>query len=428
MALACSAITAVSGGVSFWSFGVFILPLQEEFGWLRAEIAGAFSISWLVQGLLGPLVGRTVDRIGSKPVVVLGTLATGISFVLLTTTSTLWQFYLFHFLSAVCRTWMFYLPLNVLITKWFVRQRTLALAIFTSGFSVGGVLFVPLLTLIADSVGWRGGYWFCGAALYAVVLPLALGILRSTPSEMHLTPDGDPAPTGTSPAASDPRESSSHSPISTAIERPSLPVASIRHWTVSEALRTRAFWLIAGGLSVMFAVQLSFNVHAIALFVSRGLTTWTAAAVVVAFTAIIGLLRVPFGYFIDRTANARAIILLVTLTQGAAVLLLLLSTGPIALGVFVALWGITGGGLPLLESALIFRTFGDRHYGALLGTSGLVSTGGALLGPVFAGMVFDATGGYDAALLVFFTASLVAFGFFLAFRPPNLRQQGNPSA
>lgn len=418
IALAGCGITAVSAGVSFWSFGVFLLPIEREFGWLRAEISVAFSAAWFVQGLLGPLVGRGVDRYGARPLILWGTIATGLCFVLLATTASLWQFYLFHVVHAFCRAWMFYLPLNVLITKWFVRRRSVALALFTLGFPIGGVVFVPLLTFIADTVGWRGGYLICGLVLCAVVLPLTLLVLRSSPEEMGLNPDGDPdqALLGADTAGNPASQSIPQARSGGAGGSVFAPLA--QSWTVREVLRIRAFWLLALGFSLTFLTQISFSVHSIPFFVSRGLTTEIAAVVVSSSTAVVGLLRIPFGFAIDRISSVRSVMLLLLVTQSLSLGILLVSVDPIFLWAFVLLWGFTGGGMPLMESALIVRAFGDKNYGAILGTEGLVSTVGTVLGPVLTGMVFDITGSYSSALLASLAVSLVAFGAFVAFRPP----------
>lgn len=413
IAFSCAAITAISAGVSFWSFGVLILPLEQEFRWMRGEIAGAFSVSWLIAGVIGPVIGRAVDHYGARPLIVWGTLTAGLCFGLLATTQNLWQFFLFHSLLSFCRAWMFYIPLSALITRWFVRRRAIALAIFTSGFAVGGVVFVPLLTFLANTVGWRWTYLFCGAALYTVVLPLGFWILRSRPEDLGLTADGEPQPPPAVPSAADP-----------ALQTASAPASEIPSWTVREAVGSQAFWLLALGFSLTFLTQIAFSVHAIPFFVSRGLSPESGAGVISAATALTGLLRVPFGYVIDRTPSVRAIMLLILGTQGLSFLVLLISVEPLALSGFILFAGFTGGGMPLLESAFIFRIFGDRHYGALLGTLGLVETAGSLLGPVLAGVVFDATGSYSWALIFSLVTTLFAFGCFLAFSPPKPRNIG----
>ena len=410
MALSCGAIVGTGAGVSFWSFGILILPLEQEFGWLRGELSGAFSLSWLISGVVAPFVGRAVDRYGARPLILGGTLTSGLCFVLLAFTGTLWQFYLFQGLMAFCRAWMFYIPLSTLITRWFVRQRALALAIFTSGFAVGGVFFVPFLTFVVNLVGWCWTYLLCGAILYLVVLPLALWVLRSSPHERGLTPDGDPEFPIVGSAASAVRQD-----VLTA------PEPDPRDLTVREALRTRAFWFIAVGFALTFFTQISFSVHAIPFFVSRGLTPGASAGVVSASTALVGLLRIPFGLLIDRTPNIRAIVLFAIFTQSLSFSVLLFSVEPLALWSFVLLSGLTGGGMPLLESALIFRTFGDRHYGALLGTVGLVETAGVLVGPIAAGAIYDSSGSYSWAIMLFLVTSLLAFSSFSAFRPRDAR-------
>ncbi len=407
IALSCAAIIGAAAGVSFWSFGVLILPLEKEFGWPRGEIAGAFSISWMVGGLLSPFVGRAVDHFGARPMILMGTAATGASFLLLTTTQTLWQFYALHVFMVFCRSWMFFIPLSALITRWFVRRRSLALAIFTCGFPVSGVVFVPVLTFLANSFGWRETYIFCGLALWIIVLPLALWVLSSRPQDRGLMPDGDPQ---VLPVASS--QESHH------LSAESQPV---HQWTVREALGTRAFWLIAVGFGLTFLAQISFSVHSIPFFVSRGIPPEAAAGLVSASNALVVLLRIPYGSLVDRIPDTRRLALLALSTQFASFSVVLFSVESPALWAFVLFQGLTGSGMPLIESSFVFRTFGDRHYGALLGTLGLVGTAGTLLGPVLAGVIFDTTGSYTPALIMFLGTSVMAFLCFVSFRPPKPR-------
>lgn len=391
--------------MSFWAFGVFILPLEREFGWARAEVSGAFSASWLVAGLIGPFVGRAVDRYGARPLMLAGTAASGVSFLALAGVQELWQFYLGQIVMSFCRAWMFYIPMNALVTRWFVRRRSVALALATSGFAVGGMLFVPLLTFLEEAAGWRWGYVFCGGVLYAVVFPLVLWVLRSRPEDLGLLPDGDPP--RTVPSAADP-----------AFAQPAYPQPTGHQWSSREALRSRTFWLVALGFSLTFFSNISFTVHAIPFFVSRGLTADIGAGVISATNAVVALVRVPFGLLIDRAPSVRAIMFLAIASQAAAMSVLLVSTEPAALWSFVGFWSVGGGGMPLLEAAFIVRTFGERHYGALLGTMGMVETTGTLIGPVLAGFVFDVTGSYEAAMLMFLGTSAGAFACFAALRPP----------
>ncbi|MEZ4482511.1 MAG: MFS transporter [Dehalococcoidia bacterium] len=101
---------AVGSGVSFWSLTLYVEPLEREFGWSRAEVTGAISVSVGAAGLFGPLVGRWIDIRGPRTVILIGAVLTAASYLLMSTTSNLWQWYLYSSINSVFRTMMFFLP------------------------------------------------------------------------------------------------------------------------------------------------------------------------------------------------------------------------------------------------------------------------------------------------------------------------------
>ena len=141
-------VMAVGEGMAFSSFGLFVEPLEEEFSWARAEVALGFSVSLLVSGITAPMVGRAIDRFGTRRLLVFGTLFTGLSFLLLATVSSLWEWYAFLAINAVTRQAISYIPFQVLIAHWFGRRRATAVAILGTGLwlGAGGIQW--------DAEGW----------------------------------------------------------------------------------------------------------------------------------------------------------------------------------------------------------------------------------------------------------------------------------
>jgi predicted MFS family arabinose efflux permease len=135
----------------------------------------------------------------------------------------------------------------------------------------------------------------------------------------------------------------------------------------------------------------------------------------VSYSAIIRtLVRVGIGLAVDRIADLRTVAIVVVLGQAMGVLLLTISTHPAALVIFVIIWGFGGGAGPVLEPLLLTRTFGVANFGAILGVMMLVETTGNIGLPVVGGAIFDSTGSYIAAFLLYvaiYLASCVAFFF-----------------
>ena len=145
---------AFASGFSFWSFGLYIGPLENEFGWTRAQVSVGFSVALLVSGVTSPFVGRWIDVRAPRSSILLGTLLASLTYLLLAVTSSLWQWYLFNAVNAVFRQMMFFIPFQTLVSRWFDARRGIALGILGTGFSMGGFLVVQLMRYVIDTLDW----------------------------------------------------------------------------------------------------------------------------------------------------------------------------------------------------------------------------------------------------------------------------------
>lgn len=380
---------AVSSGISFWAFGLFFAPLEEEFGWTRSQVSGAVSVVWLVSGLMGPLVGWWVDRHGVRGAMLMGVLGNSATFFLLPWVKTLWHLYLLYGIGALFRAWMFYLPVQTLVSRWFRWRRGLAMSIANAGFGVGGFIFTPLITFLIERWGWRQAFFISGIVQLAYFLPVVLLVIKESPQSMGVE---------------EPQ-------VATVWSRGESPDKN--DYTLAEAVRTPAFWCIVGAMFLSYMSMLSFLVHAVPFFRWRGISAEGAAAIMSANTGLYTTLRISMGWVGDRIPPLR-LALAATLLQMIAVTLALISTSVPMLVVFVPMWASAQGAGPLLEPLLLSRFFGMAHFGAILGASGLFSSLGQVVGPYLTGWLYDATGGYDAALMMFIGAYGLAGLSFMA--------------
>ena len=143
---------AIASGVSFWVLGYYVTPLEEEFGWSRTLLQTGISVSLLISGIASPLAGKVVDKWGPRRSIIWGTVFTCATYVLLSTTSSLVEWYLYFSINSFFRGFMFYIPFQVLISRWFDRKRGRAVGIMAMGFSLGGFL-MPAMQRIIDDVG-----------------------------------------------------------------------------------------------------------------------------------------------------------------------------------------------------------------------------------------------------------------------------------
>ena len=388
---------AVGSGVSFWSFGLYIGPLEDEFDWSRAAISGGFSISLLLSGLIAPFVGRWIDRYGPRRVLLIGAVLTALSYLLLAITTELWHWYLFQSINAVFRQMMFFMPFQALVSRWFDRKRGLAVGILATGFSLGGFVVVPLMRLTIDAVGWEGSFVVAGIAITAIFLPLGWFLIRDHPADVDASVDGDPVPRG---------------------ERAPRTFTGI---TVSAAIRMPLFWLIAFALMAFFYGMFGWMIHAVPYYESVGISTGGAAALV-SIAAGGGIFsRLAFGFLADRISSIEAASVVLALFLCGAMLTLLISgASTVGIAIFVALFIVGSGGGPMIEPLLLTRAFGVAHFASLLGVIAVVETTGQIVSPTAAGAIFDATNSYDWALVMFAIALLVSMTlFWLASRLPR---------
>jgi sugar phosphate permease len=388
---------ALGSGVSFWSFGLYVEPLEDQFGWTRAEVSLGFSISLLLSGLSGPLVGRWVDARGPRSSIILGAALTAASYLLLATTQELWQWYAWSSVNAVVRQMMFFIPFMALVSRWFDRRRGIAASILGTGFSLGGFIVVPIMSVLIEALGWQGALIASGVAIAALFLPIALFVVRNSPADVGVLPDGGAVP-----------EDASKAP---------LPAAGL---TLREALRTPLFWTLAFALMLFFYGMFGWLVHQVPFYESVGISRGNAAAIVSIAALCSIVTRLLVGVIADRIPRFELAAVGLAVALMASMLTLITSTAPAAIAVFLIFWVIGTAGGPMMEAMLLTRSFGVAHFATILGAIMVVETAGQIVSPTVAGAIYDRTGEYDWALRMFLGTFFGSFALFLvALRLPH---------
>jgi len=380
---------ALGSGVSMWAFGLYVEPLERQFGWTRAEVSLAFSLSLLTSGLFGPLIGRWIDARGPRSAILVGTVLTSLTYLLMATTQSLWQWYVYNAVNAIVRQLMFFFPFMALISRWFDRRRGIAISVLGSGFSLGGFAVVPVVGVVVGAVGWRGALVFTALAIAAVFLPLGAWLIRNRPSDIGVFVDGLPPE-----PLIDGRSRAEHG------------------MTLGAAMRTSQFWVISFALMLFFYGMIGWLVHQIPFYESVGISRGAATAIVSVSSGLGIVARLALGVVSDRIDRFEGAAMVLAALLAGAMAMLWLNSSMIGIAVFVTLWIAGSSGGPMMEALLLTRSFGVAHFGTILGAIAAVETVGQILSPTIAGAIYDATGGYDWALVMFvgtFTASLVLF-------------------
>jgi sugar phosphate permease len=406
LAAAVLAMTVISG-LSVWANGLYVKPLEEEFGWSRAQVSVGFSAGILVAGIAGPLIGVWIDRFGPRSALLVGSMMTGVSYVFLAMTDTLWQWYLFSAISAGFRQMTFFIPMQVIASRWFDRRRGAALSILGAGFALGGFLVLPLLALVIDATDWRGGFLFSGAISVGIIVPVTLFVLRDWPADK-----------GTYANGLLPDESSPASGGRLAIGL-----------TLTQVIRQPLFWVLSIALMLFFFGLIGWTVHIVPFFESRGLSRETAALLVSGTSGAGIITRLLIGTIADRFRRFETASALLTFMLVLGMLSVLLDTGWVGIGLFLTFWLVGTSAGALAESLTLTRAFGLAHFATILGVVVVIETSGEILSPSLAGLIFDETGKYDLALVMYAaTFSVSTLLFIVASRMKRPLLEVDPTA
>lgn len=393
--VSASGVQWLAGMLWMQSYGAYMVLLQDEFGWSKALVAGAFALTRVESGILGPLQGILVDRFGPRLILTIGTVIFGVGFMLFSQVESLLSFYLCFFLIALGSSLGGFATLMVAMVSWFSRHRAKAVAVSQLGFSIGG-LSVPFVILLLEAVGWRATAFLSGVLVLVMGLPL-VQVIRHRPQDHGEVPDGM---------------------VDSELPR-SVADALKRDFTVREALRTSAFWLISFGHALALLSVSAVMVHLVP-HLTEGLDyTLAEAGVVVAMLTAFQLLgQLSGGYLGDRMD--KRIICACCLVAHAGGLLVLAFADSFAMVVgFAALHGLGWGTRGPLMVALRADYFGATSFGTIMGFSSLIVMLGMATGPIFAGVMADIYGNYQLGLSVLAGLSLFGSVCFLAARAPG---------
>ncbi len=398
-----AAIIFLTGGTFFYGFSALFNPIVREFGWSRAAVAFAFSLRTEVGGIAAPVVGFTVDRVGPRRLMVIGVAIVALGFFLLSRTQTLWMFYGSVAVIAIGMSAAAGPVGMVAVAHWFRRRRGRALAFMTMGTGASGVMVVVLAWLIS-AFDWRNALVIVAVVQLAVCLPLALSI-RDRPEDIGLYPDGELPDPG--------REEE----MAAARGR-----ALAEGLTVRQALGSTAFWSLALALSLGNLGAMAIIVHQIPFFTDTiGLSEGVAAALVTGMTLVGVAGRFGFGYVADF-ADKRLVMTGAYAMLALSVLLFAAAHEPWQLFPALILFGLGWGGIIPVRPALQAEVFGLRAFGAIQGLLFTIATLGALVGPVFAGWMYDQRESYRLAFVMLAAVSFLAAPLLATLRRPRQAQ------
>jgi len=365
-------------GTTFYSFGVLLIPLAEEFGGGRLGVT-LLPVAMIVgSGLISPPLGRFLARGPIRETMVVGCLVTGVGFLLASHATALWQIGLvFGTALALGMQTLGGVASHALVVNWFSRGRAMALGLSLMGVSVSGVVMAHAATWLVQSGGWRLAFEAFGWTILCVA-PLVWWVAVDRPQLRNLLPDGDvPDDLAADSATQSPR------------------IVSTR-----EGLRERNLWVVAAVSGLAFMSGSAILTHSVAFATDAGFSAERGAWLlsVLAGGATAG--KVVFGWLCDRVGPRMAFLISLTVQLFGSLGFVVTNSYWMLLAVG-ALLGLGFGGILPLAAATLARAFGPASFAPMMGLMTPMLIPFQAVGTPFAAWVVDTTGSYRGALLSF---------------------------
>jgi len=384
----------LGGGFHLYGFTIFFLPITQELGLTRAATSLVFSLARAEGAIEGPLAGYLIDRFGPRPMMLAGVILSGLGYMLLAGIESYYGFLVVYLgvISLSFSAGFMHSPM-VLANTWFIRRRALAMTLISSAIGIGGTIITPLLALSVQAWGWRQGAFLSGLGLILIGVPLALLVQRS-PESIGLLPDGAPP---VSPTAATSRRGNSQ------LDNPQTQETE---FTLRQAMRTWAFWMIVLATTTRVAVYNSLTVHFVPIMVWKGVSEQRAAAML----AVMALMSLPshllVGWLADHVSKPR--LMGVCMTIGATSLLFLAyGESEWSLWVFTVLFTFMEAIFPV-GWATVGDFFGRKSFATIRGTMSFFYLWGPAFGPVITGAIYDRYQSYNPMMSSFIALALIA--------------------
>ncbi len=363
------------GAIYNYTFGVLTGPIEREFEWSRFAVTLGYSLSLIAYSVVAPFVGKLVDVLGARRVIVpsLVLFAAGLmGFSRLS--ANLWHFYALNIALGVLGCGSAIVPYSKVISHWFDRRRGLALGLASIGVGVSSFAMPSIAFLFISDAGWRAAYFWIGLMVLVVTVPVGL-FLKENPAMLGLWPDGEVRS----------RPADGKAPAEEA------------GMTGREALRSRTFWLLFAAVLFVATSVIGCLIQLVPILTDRGISPQAAAFAASLLGGAVIPGRIFSGFLMDRFFAPTVAMFFF---GGAGLGIFVLWTGAAGAWVFVAafLVGLGVGAEGETIAYLVSRYFGLRAFSEIYGYALISFAMGGVIGPPLMGIAFDMTGSYSRVL------------------------------
>ncbi len=385
-------IAAVTTGARN-GFGVFVLPMSEEFEWNRTTISIAAGIGWLMNGVTQPFLGHLFDKFDSRKVVLISLLIAGLATAGLSLTfHYLFLIFLFSFVLSTAMSGASIGTLGPLLARWFMKRRTFVLGLVASGTSIGGLILIPFSAYLVELFSWRASWIALGMIVTFLALPLGFMFIRNSPAQMGLQPDGDPDPTISGGSAPPERQRGQF---------------EVDQWYKS--FKSPPIWNLSAAYTVCGITVGLISIHFVPYAQEQvGVSLRTAGLIFGILTGLNVIGAIGGGWLADRFGrknvlgtvySVRCLAYLVLIggliaVERSITLPLIGSPGVPSLWLFAILAGFSWIASVPITTSLTAEVYGLRALATISGISFLCHQVGAFVSIIVGGVLYDLTGSY----------------------------------
>lgn len=403
-----SLMTLVFLGLIYgWS--IFVVPLENEFGWFRSETSLTFTISIMAM-CLSMLLGGFFNGKKDKPLIsmIIAAFLIAAGFIMTSRADSLLGFYICYGVFCGAGVGFSYVEIISVISRWFPARQGLMSGMMMMAFGMGAMILGPICTALMGGIGWRTIFVLLGIIM-SILLALS-GVLMKTANAFASNAKApDPASaSGSDEALSSCADTESQDGDAAGDKRP------------AEAVRTLEFWILYFFCMVLSASGLALMGHIAPCVMGMGVSAQTAALIAGITSFANGFGRVVYGTGYDRLGIRRnmfiasSIFLLATIVTVVGIRTEILPV--LIAGCF--LLGLSFGAAPPTSSTAVARVFGNRYFSANFGLNSSQLIFAAFIGPYLGGVVYTATGSYAITFSCFIPFGILAilFAFIMSRR------------
>jgi len=381
------AIAVIAWSFALYGPSVYLHTISQQHNWSIGLVSSALTLSFLVNASVLIFVGPAIARYGAKPMMMAGSASMAIGLSSMGQVTEVWQIYPAFALMGLGWSCLSTTALTTTLAPWFSKFQGRAVSTAMLGASVGGMIGVPFLLTLIETVGFERAMLCAGLIVVVVIWPISFFVLKRRPQDMGLHPDGLSGIGQTS-------------------------AAEAKQWTRKTALQTTELRtvMLAFGLALM--VQIGFLTHQVSMLLPVvGPRVTGLCVTAAAFSAF--LARMLLARFSDRM-DVRIIASGVLLQAALAILLVcVLPTTPWALMMGVVLYGMTAGNVTTLPPIIVRREFGASSFGIVFGICAMIMQLMSAMGPGVFGLLFDWSGNYRLPLAIASLMNLIAAAIVL---------------